>query len=304
MRKTIDLRRAACYSLGYMEKTHGRPRLWTALWLCLLLAWPLCGAAEEAAGIRVVFFDCGKADSALVQVGESTLLIDTGTDADGKAILGKLRALGVNQLDALVITHGHKDHIGGADRILETLEVGQVWEGPLSGEGKQAEQFREALEDLGKEAALLRPGDSFPLGEATVTCLGPLSDRAEDENDRSLVLRVAYRDTAFLFTGDAEREALDDLMAAYRQGELSAQVLKVPHHGGAERNSRLFFQAVLPKIAFIPCAQGTEDALPDEAVLAALHDLAVEVYIADEGDVAVWSDGSRVWAEQGIFSSD
>lgn len=274
------------------------------LWLCLLLFLPLCCAAKEPAGdLRVVFFDCGKADSALIQMGEYAMMIDTGTDKDGEALLGKLRALGVPGLDYLVITHPHKDHIGGADRILEGVPVAQVLEGPLAGDSKQTDQFEEAMAAQGKTSIILRAGDTFTLGEATLTCLGPLREQAEEENDLSLVLRLDYHDTSFLFTGDAEREALADLLDAYPADALSADVLKVPHHGGKERNSLLFFQSVSPQIAFIPCEQGTEDQLPDDEVMAALDALSVDVYIADEGDVAVYSDGSQVWAEQGIFAS-
>lgn len=281
-------------------------RRWMALWLCLLLFVPLCCTASDAEdNLRVVFFNCGKGDSALVQVGEHAMLIDTGYNADGKVIVSKLRALGVPRLDALVITHPHKDHIGGADRILESMEVGQVLEGPLSVDSKQEEQFREVMEAQGKTSTLLRAGDTFTLGGAEILCLGPLREQAEDENDLSLVLRIDYGDTSFLFTGDAEREALEDLMAVYHQnGLLSADVLKVPHHGGVERNSALFFQLVSPKIAFIPCERDTEDQLPDAEVLEALEALSVELYIADDGDVAVYSDGAQVWAEQDIFATD
>lgn len=265
---------------------------------CCLLLFSLCAGwgRAESWSMRVVFFDCGKADSALLQTADGAVLIDAGTEQAGPDLVSKLRALGVESLDALMISHPHKDHIGGADHILQAFPVERVYVGPLQVDSKQVRQFRQVMEEQGKEEILLSAGETLSLAGMEIGCLGPLLIWAEDENDLSLVLRVRHGETVFLFPGDAEREALDVLMVSPREADLlCAQVLKVPHHGGAERNSLDFFLRVSPEIAVIPCSRDPEDGLPEGEVLRALSSLSALVYVTGDGDVEVRSDGARVW---------
>ena len=274
--------------------------------LCCLL--PLCGCAqaqdlssmpapaEADTRLEVTFFNCGKADSALLRAGDKAILIDTGTQKAGKYVLSRLREMGVTRLDAMVISHPHKDHVGGADVILEEIPASQVYVGPLKVESKQVDQFNAALEALNLTPVLLRAGDALTIGSLSLRVLGPRYTDYSDENDRSLVLQVSYGDTKFLFTGDAEKPLLNELLSS--GSALSSDVLKVPHHGRAEDNSPLFFQAVAPQIAVIPCERGTEDGLPEAQVVSALGTAGAEVYVTDDGDVTVISDGKKVTASQ------
>lgn len=280
-------------------------RLIATLLCCIL---PLCGCAqaqniqvlpapvEAAAQLQVTFFNCGKADSALLQAGEHSILIDTGTQKAGKYVLSRLKEMGIARLDAMIITHPHKDHVGGGDVILEEIPVSQVYVGPLKVDSKQSRQFDEALEAAEIAPVLLKAGDSLTLGSINLRVLGPRYTDYPDENDRSLVILITYGETKFLFAADAEKPLLNELLTS--AGALSADVLKVPHHGGAEDNSALFFQAVSPDIAVIPCERETEDALPDAAVLSSLKSVGAQVYITDDGDVSVISDGKSVYAKQ------
>lgn len=277
--------------------------LLTSLFLLLpLQAW---GEGERAELLRVVFFDCGKADSILIQTGEHAVLIDAATDEAGQALPQRLKDLGVIRLSALIITHPHKDHIGGAEHILRAFPVEQVLLGPLVVRSKQVEQFEAEMKAQGKTPRLLSPGEAISLGEASLLCIGPLDVGAQEENDLSLILRLSYGETAFLFTGDAQRQALSDLLAMPQAGQLlPANVLKVPHHGAAETNTHAFFEAVAPDIAVIPTRQGTKDKLPDRGVITALADLEIQTYLTDGGDVFVLSDGAQVWAYQEVIGSD
>lgn len=271
------------------------------------LCFCLCGcvAAQDApqeAGtlppLSVTFFDCGKADSALLQADGLNLVIDTGTNKAGKHVRERLEAMGVEAIDVLVISHPHKDHVGGADILLDAFKVYTVLEGPLEVSSKQVDQYHRALADQGLTPQVLRAGDEFTLGELRVDVLGPTRTNHEDENDLSLVLLVTYGDTTFLFTGDAEKPALSDLMAASPDA-LRADVLKVPHHGGGEDNSSLFFDFVRPRVAVIPCERGTEDQLPDAArVIAPLEALGAQVFVTGDGEVRVTSDGKNIAAAQ------
>lgn len=250
------------------------------------------GSAET---LEVLYFDCGKADSMLLRQGGHAMLIDAATEKEGSRVLARLQEEGVERLDALVITHGDKDHVGGADHILRALDVERVYIGEVGKSSKQLEQFDKALGEKGLKAMTLAAGEHFAFGHAQMTVLGPIGAGEREENDASLVLRVAFGETAFLFTGDAERLSLTEMLAApgARQN-LSAQVLKVPHHGRAESVSAAFFQAVSPKIAVIPCERGTGDGLPDPATVYALEQAGAQVYVTGDGEVRVVSDGLRL----------
>lgn len=276
-------------------------------WLAVILASALCLAggagpgrgpavkAEAFPTLEVVFFNVGKADSMLIRQGEHAMLIDAATDKLGKRVLERLAEEGVEKLDVMILTHEDKDHIGGADRVLRGMPVERVCIGDIRAGGKRMRQFEEALAKQGREAERLYAGDRFPLGEARVTVIGPLSDGHPKENDRSLVVRVEFGETVFLFTGDAEERALAELLDAPDASQtLRANVLKVPHHGRWSAASAAFFAAVRPEIAVICCERDTSDRLPDDATLYALDAAGASIHVTGDGEVRVISDGERI----------
>ena len=130
--------------------------------LCLLLAG--CAGGEAADELTAVFFNVGKADAILLYNGEMAVLIDAGENGDGKDVAEAIRARGIERLDLLIITHFDKDHVGGADKILENIEVGRVLEPDYDKDSKQYRQYREALEEQGVGAEALCENTSFTLG--------------------------------------------------------------------------------------------------------------------------------------------
>lgn len=256
-------------------------------------------APENASSdvLTATFFSCGDADSTLIQAGGYTVLIDTATNKEGKNVVRRMQELGVSTVDLLIISHAHKDHIGGADLVLEAFDVREVLIGPLEIESKQVDQFEEALSQKGLTARVPYAGETLSLGEMQIEIIGPVRSAYEDENDLSLVFRLTWGETAFLFPGDAEKPALGDLLLS--GANLRADVLKVPHHGKGEDNSTLFFQAVAPAVAVVPCQRGTEDQLPDQTrVVAPLERLGAQVLVTHDGEIRVQSDGRTVTAFQ------
>lgn len=285
-----------------------RQKLLCTLWCALLFLLAGCAAAPDAVStlpapaespgtLTATFFSCGDADSALIQAGGYTVLIDTATNKEGQNVVKRLEQLGVSTIDLLIISHTHKDHVGGADHVLERFDVGQVFMGPLVVDSKQVDQFEAALAARNLAARVLHAGDTFSLGDMHFDVLGPVRDAYADENDLSLVFRLTWGETAFLFPGDAERPALDDLLLS--GASLRADVLKVPHHGKGEDNSHRFFAAVAPSVAVIPCERGTEDNLPDQArVVTPLEQLGAQIFVTHDGEIRVQSDGYTVTAHQ------
>jgi len=250
---------------------------------------------ERNETMEVFFFDCGKADSILLRQGEHTMLIDAATNEEGRGVVARLQEEGVYKLDALLITHEDKDHVGGAHRVLRALEVERAYVGKAVEGGKHMERFYEALEEKDMRAVTLVAGDHFMLGSALVTVIGPVGDGPREANDASLVLRVDFGQTAFLFAADAEDLSLSEMLyTPDARQQIRAQVLKAPHHGRAAALSTAFLNAVGPEIAVITCERGTEDDLPDPIVVAALERAGTRIYLTGDGEVKVTSDGFRL----------
>ncbi len=281
-------------------------KLWIKLTLLFTACLTGCSAAPHedstrlapiASGetLEVFYFDCGKADSILLRQGAHTMLIDTATDKMGSHVLARLEEEKVDRLDVLLITHEDKDHVGGADHVLRALDVERIYMGEIGESSKQLQQFDDALGEKGMKAASLKVGDHFTLGLAQVTVIGPVGGGLREENDTSLVLRVQFGSTSFLFAGDAEKLSLAEMLAAPgAKQNLAAQVLKVPHHGRLEDTSAAFFEAVGAEFAIIPCERGTEDDLPEPAVVHALEQAGSKVYVTGDGEVQAVSDGTGV----------
>jgi len=261
-----------------------------------LLAFTGCAAAEN---LRVDFYDVGKADAMLITTpADERILIDAATNKQGKKLVERFQKAGIDALDVMIITHYDKDHVGGADQILENIGVGTVIMPVYDKESKQHTQFVEALgKHPPKENIQLVTGEettyTLPSGLALhITAAHERYYGSDEENDFSLAVRMQYGDTRFFFTGDAENARQKELLL---EGDVACDVLKVPYHGRAENISPMFLSQAAPKIAYI---HDDKDDPADGVLLDILEELGTEVYCAkDDGDVTVVSDGKSVWAE-------
>lgn len=266
----------------------------SALLLALLLL--LLAAAARAGGLRVDFYDMGKADAMLITTPDGVrILIDCGTNKGGKALAGRFAKEGVDAIDTLIITHYDKDHVGGADKILESVAVRQVIMPVYDKESKQYTQFMEALEAL--DGITTHPMEiqsdmtmQSPDGvELSITSAHRSSYGADEENDFSLAVRLTYGETRFLFAGDAETPRQLELL---EEGDVACDVLKVPYHGRMVSASERFLTEACPQIAYITDS-GEEPA--SEELIGILERLGARVFTSrEDGDVTVVSDGKTV----------
>ena len=255
-------------------------------------------AREESEWLEVVFLDVGKADAAVLLTEHSVVVIDTGKNKTGEDLVDFLRSRGVSHIDVMIITHFDKDHVGGADKVLEAFSVGTVYECAWEKDSKQVRQYRDALESQGIQPVVLAEDVAFAIdGAQYAVDAAQYSYTGENaSNDMSLVVRVEYGQTSFLFAADAENDRLFELL---EEGDLASDVLKVPHHGGYEALSSAFFQAVSPEYAVI-----TSDAEnpEDETVVHILSSLGATVYLTRLGSVTMVSDGENLDVSQAAFS--
>lgn len=250
------------------------------------------GQPVSGDGLTVHYLDVGQGDSALLQCGGETMLIDAGDVGAGETVTTYLDRQNVTAIDYLVCTHAHADHCGGMDDVVMNFPVKTIYSS-VAGSGNGAfTRFAEAAKTAGVDIAVPEPDSSFQLGEATVTVLAPRS-AYDDVNDMSLVLRVDYGETSFLFTGDAEYDSETDMLDA--GCDVRCDVLKVGHHGSSSSTGyRLLYEAQ-PQYAVISCGAGNSYGHPHEETMSRLRDADVTVYRTDEdGTVVCFSDGTAL----------
>lgn len=241
------------------------------------------------------FLDVGQADAALVECDGRYMLIDGGDSNDSSFIYSYLKDQGADHLDYIVATHAHDDHIGGLSGALNYALVDTVYCSVDNHDSEAFSDFVKYLNKQGKEITVPAVGDTFELGSASVQVIG-VDSTSDSENNSSIVLRIVYGDTSFLFTGDIERYA--ELTIALSNYELKSTVLKVPHHGSDTSTTAILLSEVSPEYAVISVGEGNTNKHPKEDVLNRLDEANVSVYRTDlQGTIICESDGESVTFE-------
>lgn len=247
---------------------------------------------SQAGALTVTWLDVGQGDAVVIQCGGQAMLIDGGKPEKSSYIYAWLQQHGLSYLDVIVATHVDADHIGGLSGALNYASVGTAYCPVTTGTTETFQSFVKYLAQRGKQITVPTAGETFALGGAQVQILGPLHS-AEDSNDNSIVLKVSFGATSFLFTGDAERVEEQDLLNA--GVNLQSTVLKVGHHGSDTSTSYPFLRAVAPQYAVISVGAGNSYGHPTEAVLSRLRDAGVTTFRTDmQGEITAVSDGQTV----------
>lgn len=253
---------------------------------------PESGTASVGESFAVHFIDVGQGDAALILCDGKSMLIDGGDKSASSTVYTYLKKQGLTYLDYVVCTHPDADHVGGLSGALEQAQAGTVYCPVDNYDSKAFQNFKTRVEAQGKK--LIRPAVDtvFSLGSATVTVLAPRADYT-DTNESSIVLRVVYGSTSFLFTGDAEHESESAMCEA--GVTLKSTVLKVGHHGSDTSTSIRFLGEVMPQYAVISCGKDNKYGHPTEQTLSRLRQAGVTVYRTDlQGDIICESDGTQV----------
>ncbi|MDY5221492.1 MAG: MBL fold metallo-hydrolase [Eubacteriales bacterium] len=259
----------------------------------------MCGTAQ--AQVELFAVNVGKGDALIVRAGDYTCLIDTGKEKAQEQLEVALKALGVEALDAVFITHTDKDHTGGLKWLRESdIEIRAIYASryyPNTTEKKH--QAVKTAKKLDLTVTWLGAGDSVPLGDsgAVFRVLAPEVEIPDDEDDNSLVMMLESPDGRMLLTGDMEH--LEEAALLASGADLRCDVLKIPNHGDSDATSAALIAACSPKVAVISTDSEEKPGTPDPGLLRNLEVFGCVVYVTQDVSlgVRVTLDGGEVCAE-------
>ena len=257
---------------------------------------PEMGPDLSEASLSVHVMDVGQADAILVLAAGKSMLIDGGNRTDTDLVKEYLRSQGVEQLDVVIGTHPHADHIGGLVEIINDFPVDKIYMPRVAHTSKTFEDLLTNIKNKGLKVTAAKAGTKIDLGEEiTAVFLSPSASSYEELNNYSAVLKLTYQNTSFLFTGDAEAEVEKKLLAS--DANLSSTVLKVAHHGSDSSSTADFLKAVQPDIAVISVGQDNTYGHPSTKVINRLQKAKAQILRTDvHGTVVLVSDGQDVVA--------
>jgi competence protein ComEC len=268
-----------------------------SLVLALLVAWWALPDDRPAppAGLRITVLDVGQGDAILLQVAEGAVLVDQGPpEAD---VAEQLTDLGVGRLDALVLTHPQRDHVGGAADVIEQVEVGAVLDPRIPAPSEEEAAALAAAKRRSVPVLLARAGRSFRVGALELRILWPSGDAppGHDPNNHAIVLLASYGSVDALLTADAEGNVTVPLKPP------PVEILKVAHHGSADSFLPRLLELVRPRVAVVSVGDGNDYGHPTPPTMAALSAFpGLAVYRTDrDGRVTIESDGEHISITEG-----
>lgn len=242
--------------------------------------------------LEVHFIDVGQADSILIMIDSDSMLIDAGNNGDSDLVVDYIKSQGLEDLDYVIGTHPHEDHIGGLDAVINSFEVGKVLMPKQVSTTKTFEDVLTSIQNKGLKITTPKIGASYNLGGAEWTILAPHEEQYDETNNSSIVIKLEYGNNSFIFTGDAEEASELDIL---KMGDLKSDVLKVGHHGSSSSTSLDFLNAVNPNYAVISLGFDNSYGHPHSEVIERLSNKNIEVLRTDElGTIIFTSDGKSL----------
>lgn len=279
-------------------KEHAKWYFLVALILANAVIWYALALGGGKGVLTVAFLDVGQGDAIYIEAPNGNqILIDGGPGKGMLRELAKVTPFYDRSIDVVIATHPDKDHIGGLPELLTRYEVGVIMRSGAVNDTGVFQSLNEIIQRKNVEELLARRGMRVQLGGgAYLDILFPDRDATDFEpNDASVITRLVYGETKFLFTGDAPKD-IEEYIARLDRSLLKSDVLKVGHHGSKTSTGALFLGAVLPSIGIISAEENSRYGHPHQEVLDILAEFNIETIATSEaGTIVFESDGKKIW---------
>lgn len=242
--------------------------------------------------LTVTYLDVGQADSILIENNNEYMLIDAGNNDDGPLLVKYFKEKNITTFKYLIGTHPHEDHIGGLDDVINNFNINTIYMPDVITTTKTFLDVLDSIENNNLTYKVPKIEEKFTLGDATLEVLYTGVD-TKDLNNTSIVLRLDYKNTSFLFTGDST-DITEKILLKKKQN-LKVDVLKVGHHGSKYSTTTDFLNATNPKYAIISVGKNNTYNHPDTKTINKLNKYNIETHRTDnEGTIIITSDGNNI----------
>lgn len=242
----------------------------------------------------VSFIDVGQGNCTLLRCDGKAILVDSGEVGAAQTVINYIKNLGIDELNCVLVTHPHTDHMGAMTKILYEFKIDDLIMPEIPEEiiptNKTYEKFLTAVSDNAGNVIAAKPGETYSYGEMKLEIFAPLRDY-DNLNDMSAVSRISYGDTSVMFTGDATTTVEKDLLK--KNINYSATVLNVGHHGSKTSSSEAWLRAVNPKYAVICCGVNNDYGHPHSLITKRLEEFGIEYFETDLLGTIVFESDSK-----------
>lgn len=257
-------------------------------------------ANSPSGEFAVHYLDVGQGDSVFLELPNSEcMLIDAGENYHCEGIISYIAELGYTKINYLVATHPHADHIGSMAYIVNNFDIGTIYMTKVSTNTKTYESLLNAIKNKGLKIKSATAGmNIIDVDNFKIDIIAPVKIYSDDLNNCSVVMKAVYGNTSFLFTGDAEKKELDTI-----SDDMSADVLKVGHHGSKTSTTEEFLKEVSPSIAVISCGKDNSYGHPHDSTLQFLNEINCKIYRTDiDQTILITSNGEDIDVETNVKS--
>ena len=244
--------------------------------------------------LEIYFFDVGQADSILIKENDYAMLIDGGNKNDGENLVNYLKnEIKLNDIDVVIGTHPHEDHIGGLTDVIETFDIGNIYLPNATTTTKIFEHLLNSIENKNYKITIPKINEEIKLNNMIFKVIYTGTDET-DLNNTSIILKLNYGKTKYLFTGDATNITEEKIL----NKDITSDVLKVGHHGSNYSTTEEFLNRVNPKYAIIQVGKDNKYNHPTKETLKKLNERSIKIYRTDKnGTIKLTSDGTDIEIE-------